>query len=1018
MEPVGEEQVEAIGYGGFAAVPTRLELERFFFLDDADKALIARRRGDDNRLGFALQVVTVRYLGTFLADPLDVSTGVMDYVASQLDVADVSCVRAYLGREKTRFEHQWEIAREYGLRSFADAEEGLARWVDDRAWTTGEGPKTLFDASVLWLRQRKVLLPGVTTLARLVARVRDEAQQRLWDTLAAVPTASQARQLEGLLEVPEGSRISELERLRKGPTTVSGKSMAAAVDRMAEIAGFGTGSMDLAALPRRRVVELARYGLAGKAPALRRRPDARRVATLVATVVYLEAKAADDALELFDVLMTNDLLARAQRESKTDKARRYPQVSKDAGTLAAAVAVLLDAAESGADVSLEAIWEAIEQVVSRAELRAAVANLAEVAPAPGADPDAEWRASLAERYGVVRRFLPKMCAMIDFGATAEAMPVLDAFRGLPGLMDTRPTRRVPAGYVDAATVAADVVPASWRRVVFKPGRPEGTVDRAGYVFCVLEQFHQRLRRRDIFATASSRWADPRAQLLAGPAWEAARGPVLNALRLPEDPDGLLAEHARDLDEALRYIAGRLATGDEVAIDADGRLHAAKIEAIADPPSLTALRERCEAMVPHVDIGEMVLEVMSWVPGFVEAFTAVSGGRSRLADLDITIAAALTAQALNVGYIPVISPGVAALTRARISHVDQTYLRAENYATANGPLVEAQAGIALAQALGGGLVAAVDGIRFVVPVHSVDARPNPKYFGRRRGATWLNLINDQSVGLAGMVVSGTPRDSLHLIDLIYRQEAGRRPEVIITDTGSYSDMVFGLLRLLGFDYRPQLADLPDAKLWRIDTAVGYGPLAIAARGKIDLGRIRRHWPDILRLVASIHTGAVSAHDVIRMFARGGNPTQLGEALAHYGRIFKTIHVLAYVDEESYRRQIKGMRNLQEGRHDLARHIFHGRKGELRQAYHEGMEDQLGALGLMLNCATLWNTVYLDAAITRLRADGYPVHDEDVARLSVYIRKHINVNGHYSFQPTDLGGGRRALRDPDAGTDDPD
>ncbi len=85
MEPVGEEQVEAIGYGGFAAVPTRLELERFFFLDDADKALIARRRGDDNRLGFALQVVTVRYLGTFLADPLDVSTGVMDYVASQLD---------------------------------------------------------------------------------------------------------------------------------------------------------------------------------------------------------------------------------------------------------------------------------------------------------------------------------------------------------------------------------------------------------------------------------------------------------------------------------------------------------------------------------------------------------------------------------------------------------------------------------------------------------------------------------------------------------------------------------------------------------------------------------------------------------------------------------------------------------------------------------------------------------------------------------------------------------------------
>src|SRR5437870_2364695 len=70
----------------------------------------------------------------------------------------------------------------------------------------------------------------------------------------------------------------------------------------------------------------------------------------------------------------------------------------------------------------------------------------------------------------------------------------------------------------------------------------------------------------------------------------------------------------------------------------------------------------------------------------------------------------------------------------------------------------------------------------------------------------------------------------------------------------------------------------------------------------LPRSRVHWPDFLRIVASIHTGA-SAHDVIRMLARGGSFTQLGEALAHYGRVFKTLHVLSYVDEEPYRRRSK-------------------------------------------------------------------------------------------------------------------
>ena len=77
----------------------------------------------------------------------------------------------------------------------------------------------------------------------------------------------------------------------------------------------------------------------------------------------------------------------------------------------------------------------------------------------------------------------------------------------------------------------------------------------------------------------------------------------------------------------------------------------------------------------------------------------------------------------------------------------------------------------------------------------------------------------------------------------------------------------------------------------------------------------------------------------------------------------------------------MRNLQEQHHGLGRRVFHGRKGEVYRAYHDGMEDQLGTLGLVLNCITLWNTIYLDHALATLREQGYPVRDADAARLSV-------------------------------------
>lgn len=389
--------------------------------------------------------MTVRSLGAFLTDPLDVPTSVLDCVAEQLEIADPSCVKGYVERRSTRFEHAAEIALERGYSDFASVEVELRRWAGDLAWTTGDGPRLIFDTAVGWLRESLVLLPGVSTLARLVASERDAATKRLWETLSGLLSSDQARTLDSLLEVPEGARSSVLEELRTGPRTVSGRGMVKALHRVSELAGFGVGGLDLGRVPVRRVVELARYGMAAKAPALARHDDPRRSATLLATTRLLEVRAVDDALDLFEVLVSTELLARAERESGTDKLRRYPRISRDAGRLAATVGVLLEASEWGGPVSLDLVWDAIESVVSRSELRAAVEHVAEVLP-PDADPDGEWRERLLARYPAVRGFVPLLCRVIDFDATAEAAPVLTALQTLPDLLETWPSLRVPTGF--------------------------------------------------------------------------------------------------------------------------------------------------------------------------------------------------------------------------------------------------------------------------------------------------------------------------------------------------------------------------------------------------------------------------------------------------------------------------------------------------------------------------------------------------------------------------------------------
>ena len=278
---------QVAGYGCFDGVPSRADLERFFLLDDADKDLIGDRRGDHNRLGFVLQATTVRYVGRFLEDPLDVPWAVVEYLAGQLGIADASCVKRYTDRAMTAYEHSWQIRQAYGFRVFDDAAVTAEsrQFLDGRAWTHAEGPSTLFTHAVGWLRRARVLLPGITMLIRLVATVREAAAERMHATLAAAAAGvdpALPQRLRVSLTVPPGARFSEMESWRRAPTRVSGPGLVQALDRAADLAGLGVRAADCSAVPPNRVAALARYGLVSKAPTLAALAEPRRTATLLA----------------------------------------------------------------------------------------------------------------------------------------------------------------------------------------------------------------------------------------------------------------------------------------------------------------------------------------------------------------------------------------------------------------------------------------------------------------------------------------------------------------------------------------------------------------------------------------------------------------------------------------------------------------------------------------------------------------------------------------------------------------
>ena len=239
--------------------------------------------------------------------------------------------------------------------------------------------------------------------------------------------------------------------------------------------------------------------------------------------------------------------------------------------------------------------------------------------------------------------------------------------------------------------------------------------------------------------------------------------------------------------------------------------------------------------------------------------------------------------------------------------------------------------------------------------------------------------------------------------------------VLVPTGSVyinSDIVFSLFALLGLRFSPRLADIGEARFWRIDPRAHYGGLNGIARQRIRTDLIAQHWDDLLRMAGSLQTSTVSASEMMRTLQSDGRYSALGRAAAEYGRIAKTLYLLEYIDDAGYRRRVLVQLNRQEERHRVARAVFYGQKGELRQHYQDGQEDQLGALGLVVNALVLWNTRYTQRVIDNLQEQGWEIAPADLARLSPLGFEHITILGRYQFVVSESvrRGDYRPLRDP--------
>jgi TnpA family transposase len=737
-------------YGKFNNELTSEQLATYFFFDDIDKKNIYKHRGEHNKLGFAIQLGTVRFLGTLLSDIKLVPTSVVQYISQQLkiDLDKINLDKYYTS--KSRRNHNNEIRQIYGYYDFAEQSQyfKFIRWLYNSAWLTSEGPNIFFEHAITQCRKQRILLPGVTVMERLISQVRERTKVRLWKKLSKLPTDEECRQLENLLTFDKKTHKILLEKLRQQCTDASLKGFLKAIKRYKEISAIKATDWNICNLPMIKIQSLARYASTCRIQTLDKMSYERRMAILVSFIIVFTVSAKDNVVDYMERYFS-ELFNKAKRNDNKNWLYSKKDFNNSARKLSEVCLLLLD--ESIPDNDIRNI---IFSKIPRENLQSSIGTVDNLTTPAGQD--FEYK-ELFRYYKSIRRFLPELLATIDFKSSKAGINTLLAWNFLRDVEKKKGKNK----FVNAPTKE---ISTSWQKVILKDSNK---INPCAYTFCTIEKILKGIKNYDIYLEKSNNYSDPRSKLITTNEWEKISSKILKILGWSKNSEESLKPLKEKIDKEYKKTIDCWEKNKSVRIDkvkGKEKIILSHLDKLEEPDSLILLKKRVNSLLPNTNLPDLLIEIAK-ITGFTKHFTHISQNNSRIKDFDISICAVLIANACNIGIEPLVQPGIPALEYDCLTWVERNYFRRETLIKANTVLIEYLSKLAIVKSWGNGNIASADGLRHIVPLKTIYAAPNPHYFGLGRGLTSYKLISDIFGGLNRLVITGTLRDSLYLLELV-------------------------------------------------------------------------------------------------------------------------------------------------------------------------------------------------------------------------------------------------------------
>jgi TnpA family transposase len=355
----------------FMSIPGQIseyELGSYYTLSQHDIEIIQRHRRDHNKLGFALQLCVLRFSGWTLSDGNTLPANVLDYIAKQLKI-DSREINLYADREQTKHEHLDEIRREYAYRNFTIREYRMLSHSMFKIALENGNATYLIQAAIDHLRKQKIILPGMTTIERIVWEARQRAEDKIFKMLVSTLTDVQIEKLEHVLTNRNESNKTYLAWIRDVPGSNSPEAFLKVIERLEYIRELQL-QIDTKGIHPNRLRQLSKIGSRYEPHSFRRFNDPKKYAILVVYLLEMIQDITDQAFLIHDRQILS-LLSSGRKNQDEIQKQNGKSINEKVVHYADLGGALIKARNEGIDpfLALEAVmpWDKLVKSVEEAK---------------------------------------------------------------------------------------------------------------------------------------------------------------------------------------------------------------------------------------------------------------------------------------------------------------------------------------------------------------------------------------------------------------------------------------------------------------------------------------------------------------------------------------------------------------------------------------------------------------------------------------------------------------------------